>query len=138
MDVEIYLAMDGITFEKIGTISMMPPPLFTSIETEEGGATPGSQVRIVGSGFGSVGSTVRVEVDHVASGNDFTLQGVIEMNGEGEEAVESIVFNAPSDIELIPGQGVIDYQCIAEVSVDGSTLTDWQMTFPMCPAVEEE
>lgn len=140
MDVEVYLAMDGTTFEKISTLSMMPPPAFESIVTEEGGATPGSAIRIVGSGFGAIGAAVKVQVDHVSSGTDFTMTGIIEQNeGEDEgETIDSVVFTAPKDIQLKSGeQDGISNQCIAEISVDGSTMTDWQMTFAMVPGEEE-
>jgi hypothetical protein len=138
MDVEIYLAMDGVTFEKIGTISMIPPPLITNIETAEGGAVPGSQVRIIGSGFGVDGAKVRVQVDHVSSGGDFSLQGIVENTEDGNgERIESVVFNAP-DVQLEPDQDIINYQCIVEISVDGSTLTDWGMTFLMMPTENEK
>ena len=140
LSVDVMLAMDGSTFEKVSTITMMPPPTISAIETEEGGAISGSQVRIIGSGFGDAGRTLRIEVSHVASGNDFSCKGIVEDGvGPTSESTEtqSVVFNAPMDVPLESGQDVLDYQCIAEVSVDNQTLSDWRMTFAMKSAPEE-
>ena len=138
VDVDLLLAMDGVTYEKIGTITMMPPPVIDSIVTEEEGASPGSQLTIVGSGFGVDGTSVNILVSHISSGNDFSCKGKV-VDGEGGEGdTQSIIFEAPAKLLLEADMDEISYHCLVEISLDGTTLTDWGTTFVMAPAPPAE
>ena len=138
VDVDLLLAMDGVTYEKIGTITMMPPPVIDSIVTEEEGASPGSQLTIVGSGFGVDGTSVHILVSHISSGNDFSCKGKVVDGEDGEGDTQSIIFEAPAKLLLEADMDEISYHCLVEISLDGTTLTDWGTTFVMAPAPPAE
>jgi hypothetical protein len=131
-EAQVSLALDGINFEKIGTVTVLSPPLVTGIigGGPDESFVPGMEARLVGSGFGEVGSTVSVEVSHVLSGLDFTVPGVVE-SVDGDESPQAAVFTFPEDInsQLVEGDPTA-CTCNAEISIDGgSKYSSWQTTF---------
>ena len=129
----IQLSMDGKTFENVGNIVLLAPPCMDRIEPEE--LQCGGEGKIFGYGFGEAGSRVTVEIDHIISGNDYNVEGIV---GEAaEDGTQTVTFLMPSNLNVPPGQHHENYTCTVEVSPNGcSAFTDWRSQCQVAPTPE--
>jgi hypothetical protein len=127
ISVEVSIAVDGKSFETIGTIDYVPPPVVKRVEPAED-VTCDMEMKLFGEfkhcSLGN-GFPVGVRITHLGTGEEYDVDGTV--------SGDSIDFAMP-DVEYEPGQE----KCKVEVSIDQLTFTEWDFATLKMKVEEEE